>query len=57
MRFFNIGGPCNPEDHYMLSATERLDAFDVHRVIEQKSRTTVEIATTPLGRTISLIRA
>ena len=37
MRFFNIGGPCNPEDHYMLPATERLDAFDVHRMIEQKS--------------------
>lgn len=23
-RFFNIAGPCNPADHYMLSATERL---------------------------------
>ena len=23
-RWFNIGGPCNPSDHYMLSATERL---------------------------------
>ena len=23
-RFFNIAGPCNPDDHYMLSATERL---------------------------------
>jgi len=23
-RFFNIAGPCNPVDHYMLSATERL---------------------------------
>ena len=23
-RFFNIAGPCNPADHYMLSATARL---------------------------------
>ena len=23
-KFFNIAGPCNPADHYMLSATERL---------------------------------
>ena len=23
-RWFNIGGPCNPAKHYMLSATERL---------------------------------
>ena len=23
-KFFNIAGPCNPVDHYMLSATERL---------------------------------
>jgi hypothetical protein len=23
-RFFNIAGPCNPADHYMLSATDRL---------------------------------
>ena len=23
-KFFNIAGPCNPADHYMLSATARL---------------------------------
>ena len=23
-KWFNIGGPCNPADNYMLSATERL---------------------------------
>ena len=23
-KWFNIGGPCNPAKHYMLSATERL---------------------------------
>lgn len=37
MRFFNTAGPCNPADHYMLPALERLAAFDVHRLIAQKS--------------------
>ena len=23
-KFFNIAGPCNPAEHYMLPATERL---------------------------------
>ena len=34
-RWFNVAGPCNPTDHYMLSATERLP--DVLRLIAQKS--------------------
>ncbi len=33
-RFFNIAGPCRPEDHYMLPAAGRLP--DVPRLIEQK---------------------
>lgn len=37
MRFFNIGGPCNPVDHYMLPATERLAPYNVPRLIQQKS--------------------
>ena len=36
MRFFNTGGPCNPEDHYMLSARAWLEAYDVERMIRQK---------------------
>lgn len=36
MRFFNTGGPCNPQTHYMLSATQRLEAFRVHQLIEQE---------------------
>ena len=37
MKFFNTTGPCNPTDHYMLPATERLDAFALDRLITQKS--------------------
>ena len=33
-RWFNIGGPCNPADNYMLSATERLP--DVVSLIRKK---------------------
>jgi type II secretory pathway predicted ATPase ExeA len=35
MRFFNVAGPCNPEDHYMLPATARLP--DVQTLIDQKA--------------------
>lgn len=37
MRFFNTTGPCNPIDHYMLPATARLEAFDIARLLAQKS--------------------
>ncbi|MEZ4869833.1 MAG: hypothetical protein R3C14_51380 [Caldilineaceae bacterium] len=37
MRFFNTTGPCNPIDHYMLPATARLEAFDLDRLLAQKS--------------------
>ena len=33
-RFFNIAGPCNPVDHYMLPATGRLP--DVISLIRKK---------------------
>ena len=35
MRFFNVAGPCNPEDHHMLPATARLP--DVQTLIDQKA--------------------
>jgi len=37
MRFFNIGGPCNPEDHYMLPTEIRLDAHIIEQLIREKS--------------------
>lgn len=36
MRFFNTGGPCNPDKHYMLPAKHRLEAYDVDRLIDQE---------------------
>ena len=33
-RFFNIAGPCNPAEHYMLPATERLP--DIMRLITRR---------------------
>ena len=35
MRFFNTGGPCNPDYHYMLRAEARLQDENVLRLIEQ----------------------
>ena len=35
MRFFNVAGPCNPADHYMLPATGRLPT--VQRLLDQKA--------------------
>ena len=37
MRFFNITGPCNPTDHYMLPATARLASFAIDRMLAQKA--------------------
>ena len=34
-KIFNIAGPCRPERHYMLPATERVP--DVMRLIEDES--------------------
>ncbi|QUW04707.1 AAA-like domain-containing protein [Chloracidobacterium validum] len=35
MRYFNTAGPCNPQDHYMLSPVERLPGL--RRLIDQKA--------------------
>ena len=34
-RFFNIAGPCNPADHYIISTTDRLP--EVERLVDQKA--------------------
>ncbi|MFN0119271.1 MAG: hypothetical protein ACKV2V_02095, partial [Blastocatellia bacterium] len=34
MKHFNIGGPCRPEEHYMLSAANRLP--ELRRLIDRK---------------------
>ena len=34
-RWFNVAGPCNPADHYMLPASQRLP--DLLRLIDQQS--------------------
>ena len=59
MRFFNMTGPCNPIDHYMLPATARLEGFDIDRLLapDISQRTTTESATTPGGRAVTVIRA
>jgi len=36
LRFFNTTGPCNPEDHYMLSPEDRLVGAQLHRYIRDK---------------------
>jgi type II secretory pathway predicted ATPase ExeA len=41
MRFFNTGGPCNPDDHFMLPAKQRFVdeglKVNVERLIQQKA--------------------
>ena len=34
--FFNTTGPCNPDDHYMLSPEERLVSAQLHRYINDE---------------------
>ena len=36
LRFFNTTGPCNPEEHYMLSPEERLVGEQLSRYIKRK---------------------
>ena len=36
LHFFNTTGPCNPEDHYMLSPEERIVGGQLSRYIENK---------------------
>jgi len=37
MKWFNTTGPCNPIDHYMLPALDRLDMDDMMRLIRQRA--------------------
>ena len=52
MRFFNTAGACNPEDHYMLPAAERLG--EVRRLVDQKSYFVLH-APRQTGKTTSLM--
>jgi len=45
MRFFNIGGPCNPEDHYVLPTEMRLNT----RIIEMAEPAGIEITVTKIS--------
>lgn len=54
MRFFNTGGPCNPQKHYMLPATQRLEAYDVHRLIQQEHYFVVH-APRQVGKTTAMM--
>ena len=53
MKFFNTGGPCNPQYHYMLPATQRLEAYDVDRLIRQQSYFVVH-APRQVGKTTAM---
>lgn len=53
MRFFNTGGPCNPQWHYMLPATQRLEAYDVDRLIRQQGYFVVH-APRQVGKTTAM---
>ena len=54
MKFFNTGGPCNPEYHYMLPATQRLEAYDVERLIQQQNYFVVH-APRQVGKTTAML--
>ena len=51
-RFFNIAGPCNPVDHYMLPATGRLP--DVISLIRKKQYFVVH-AQRQCGKTTAML--
>ena len=36
MKFFNVTGPCNPEDHYMLPPEKRLVGAQLNRYVRDK---------------------
>ena len=37
MRYFNTAGPVNPEDHYCLNPSERINLEEILFLIEQKN--------------------
>ncbi len=53
-KFFNTGGPCNPEYHYMLPATARLLEENVMRLIETQSYFVVH-APRQTGKTTAIL--
>ncbi|NOT58614.1 MAG: ATP-binding protein [Acidobacteria bacterium] len=53
MKHFNVGGPCRPEDHYMLPVASRLP--EVLRLIEQKSYFVIH-APRQVGKTTTMMQ-
>lgn len=51
-RWFNVAGPCNPADHYMLPATRRLPK--IRRLIDRKSYFVLH-APRQVGKTTALL--
>ncbi|ETX09278.1 MAG: hypothetical protein ETSY2_00440, partial [Candidatus Entotheonella gemina] len=54
MRFFNVAGPCNPQDHYMLPATTRLAENHVDRLIRHQSYFVIH-APRQVGKTTAIL--
>ncbi|MDR0652117.1 MAG: ATP-binding protein, partial [Synergistaceae bacterium] len=53
-KFFNIAGPCVPEDHYMLDPLRRINYDEVSRLIRQKQYFVLH-APRQTGKTTSLL--
>ena len=53
MRYFNTAGPCRPEDHYMLPASERLP--ELHALIDQKAYFVIH-APRQVGKTTTMMQ-
>ena len=51
-KFFNIAGPCNPVDHYMLPATDRLPG--IMRLVGRKQYFAIHAARQS-GKTLHII--
>lgn len=54
MKFFNTAGPCRPDWHYMLPATERLQADNIDRMIRQRSYFVVYVPR-QVGKTTAML--
>lgn len=54
LKFFNTGGPCRPELHYMLPATERLKRYNVMRLIQQQAYFVLH-APRQIGKTTAIL--
>lgn len=51
-KFFNIAGPCNPVDHYMLPATDRLPG--IMRLVGRKQYFAIHAARQS-GKTLHIV--